>query len=71
MLERYCAQLYDLNIRYRYLAAASSSYKSRDVSAEHTEILEAAVHHDAQAASESLLNHYRRTGDYLSKILGV
>uniref|UniRef100_UPI004048127E GntR family transcriptional regulator n=1 Tax=Yoonia sp. TaxID=2212373 RepID=UPI004048127E len=71
MLERYCAQLYDLNIRYRYLAAASSSYKSRDVSAEHAVILEAAVQRDAQAASESLLNHYRRTGEYLSKILAV
>ncbi|AXI44788.1 GntR family transcriptional regulator [Sulfitobacter sp. SK012] len=71
MLERYCSQLYDLNIRYRYLAATSSTYQSRDVSGEHDEILEAAVQHNQDSASASLLNHYRRTGDYLSKGLDV
>jgi len=71
MLDRYCAQLYDLNIRYRYLAAANSNYQSRDVSAEHAEILDAALELDADRASEGLLNHYRRTGDYLSKGLNV
>lgn len=67
MLERFCAQLYDLNIRYRNIAANSTTYQRRDVSAEHDDILDAAVQRDADRASESLLNHYRLTGDYLSR----
>ena len=67
MLERFCAQLYDLNIHYRYLAASSSTYQSRDILSEHEDILEAAVQHDADRASASLLNHSRRTGEFLSR----
>ncbi|MEO1780013.1 MAG: GntR family transcriptional regulator [Pseudomonadota bacterium] len=67
MLERYCAQLYDLNIRYRYLAAGGAHYRKRSIDAEHQEILEAALDHDAEAATERLISHYRRTGDYLSR----
>lgn len=66
MLERYCSQLYDLNIRYRYLAAGEKSYQKRDISAEHDTIFEAAVQRDADTASDALLSHYRRTGDYLA-----
>ncbi|MFK7751781.1 MAG: GntR family transcriptional regulator [Sedimentitalea sp.] len=66
MLERYCSQLYDLNIRYRYLAADGANYQRRDISAEHEDILEAAVHRDSDAASEALLRHYRLTGAYLT-----
>ncbi len=71
MLERFCAQLYDLNIRYRYLAASSTTYQRRDVSAEHDSILEAAVQRDADRASTALLSHYRLTGDYLSRGMDV
>lgn len=71
MLERYCSQLYDLNIRYRNLAAGGASYQSRDIPAEHEEIFEAAVGGDADRASTALLSHYRLTGDYLSKQLGA
>jgi len=71
MLERFCAQLYDLNIRYRYLAARSSKYQSRDVSSEHEDILEAAIARDQDRASTSLLNHYRLTGEYLSRVLEI
>ena len=70
MLERYCSQLYDLNIRYRYLAAGSETYQNRNIPAEHEKILEAAVNGDADAASEALLRHYRLTGEYLTKQLG-
>ncbi len=70
MLERYCSQLYDLNIRYRYLAAGGKSYQTRDIAAEHESILNAALNGDADAASEALLSHYRLTGDYLSSQLG-
>ncbi len=71
MLQRYCSQLYDLNIRYRYLAAGGSTYQNRDIAAEHEEIFDAAVAGDAEAASAALLSHYRLTGDYLSTQLGA
>jgi DNA-binding GntR family transcriptional regulator len=70
MLLGYCSQLYDLNIRYRYLAARGPSYQTRDVVAEHEDIFEAAVRGDAEAASAALLSHYRLTGAYLSTQLG-
>ena len=69
MLERYCSQLYDLNIRYRYLAAAAANYQRRDISAEHIDILDAAIGRNADVASKALLTHYRLTGAYLSKQL--
>jgi len=71
MLERLCDQLYDLNIRYRYLAAGSSRYQNRDISAEHEEILDAMVQRDADRASTSLLSHYRLTGEYLSRAMDI
>lgn len=66
ILLRYCSQLYDLNIRYRYLAAGETNYQKRDIAAEHEEVLDAAVRGDADAAAVSLIRHYRLTGDYLS-----
>lgn len=67
---KYCSQLYDLNIRYRYLAGSSLSYKRRDVGEEHTKIIDAVVARDAESASARLLEHYKLTGDYLSGLLG-
>jgi DNA-binding GntR family transcriptional regulator len=69
MLARFCSQLYDLNIRYRYLAADGPDYKKRDIAAEHESILNAVIRRDADAASAALLNHYRRTGEYLAEKL--
>ncbi len=66
ILERYCSQLYDLNIRYRYLAAAGTNYQKRDVASEHEEILEASINGDADAAASALIRHYQVTGDYLT-----
>jgi len=65
-----CAQRYDLNIRYRYLAGQSLNYQRRDVSEEHSGILDATVAQDADRASALLLDHYRTTGAYLSGLLG-
>ncbi|MGO4908540.1 GntR family transcriptional regulator [Pseudorhodobacter sp. W20_MBD10_FR17] len=65
MLERFCSQLYDLNIRYRNLAADGPDYKKRDIPAEHQAILDAVIRRKADEASAALLNHYRRTGEYL------
>ncbi|WP_321829050.1 GntR family transcriptional regulator [Thalassovita sp.] len=66
ILLKFCTQLYDLNIRYRYLAEQASGYKKRDIGKEHAEILEAAINRDADLAVERLLHHYRQTGAYLT-----
>jgi DNA-binding GntR family transcriptional regulator len=65
ILLKFCSQLYDLNVRYRYLAGRSLNYKSRHVGDEHAEILAAAVKRDVNAASECLLHHYQKTGAFL------
>lgn len=70
ILLKFCSQLYDLNIRYRYLAGSALNYRRRDVSDEHAGILAAAIALDADTASERLLNHYRMTGAFLSGLLG-
>jgi len=67
---KYCSQLYDLNIRYRYLAGSALSYQRRDVQEEHKGIMDAAVAGDADTASARLLNHYKLTGAFLSGLLG-
>ncbi len=67
---KFCSQLYDLNIRYRYLAGSAMNYQRRDVRDEHNGILDAAVARDADTASERLLNHYKLTGAFLSGLLG-
>ncbi len=69
ILQKFCSQLYDLNIRYRYLAGNTLSYRKRDVIDEHTGILDAAIARDADTASTRLLSHYRLTGEFLSDLL--
>lgn len=68
ILLRFCAQLYDLNVRYRYLAGQAKSYKKRDVAAEHRAILDASVERNVERASELLLVHYRSTGAFLTEL---
>ncbi len=70
ILMKFCSQLYDLNIRYRYLAGSALNYQKRDVGEEHSGILEAAIAGNTQEASERLLTHYRLTGEFLSGLLG-
>jgi DNA-binding GntR family transcriptional regulator len=65
ILQRYCSQLYDLNVRYRYLAGRSLNYKRRDVSREHQGILDATIARDTDLASKRLLDHYQQTGTFL------
>lgn len=69
ILLRFCSQLYDLNVRYRFLAGRAKSYGKRDIAAEHKAILDAAVERNAARASELLLAHYRQTGDFLADML--
>ncbi|MEP5728666.1 MAG: GntR family transcriptional regulator [Sulfitobacter sp.] len=71
MLQGYCSQLYDLNIRYRYLAAGGATYQKRSIETEHQEIIDAALNRDADTACDLLLSHYRRTGEYLSSQMDV
>jgi len=65
ILLRFCDQLYDLNIRYRYLAGKSMRYSNRNVEEEHQEILDAAIQRDAALSSKRLLQHYSFTGEFL------
>ena len=67
ILLRFCSQLYDLNVRYRYLAGRAKSYARRNVEAEHRAILDAAVSRDTDMACTSLLDHYRKTGAFLAE----
>lgn len=67
VLLKFCNQLYDLNIRYRYLAGRVLAYSKRDISKEHTDILNAAVDRDADRACTLLLAHYRNTGAFLEQ----
>lgn len=66
ILLKLCSQLYDLNIRYRYLAGRSLNYKTRNVADEHRDILQATIARDTDLASARLLTHYRQTGAFLN-----
>ncbi|WP_168769518.1 FCD domain-containing protein [Yoonia sediminilitoris] len=48
---RFCSHLYDLNLRYRYLAGDDMSYQKRDAAKEHADILTAIIAHDGDIAS--------------------
>lgn len=71
MLAHYCAQLYDLNIRYRNLAARGPNYRTRSVQNEHQDILDATLTVDADIAVRLLIEHYRNTGNYLSSQMDI
>ncbi len=67
-LLRFCEQLYDLNIRYRYIAA-DSAYPTRNVEDEHRSIADCVVRRDADTSVDLLIQHYRRTGAFLDERL--
>jgi len=69
ILLKFCSQLYDLNIRYRYLAGRSTDYQKRNVGEEHNGILQAALMRDQDLASSRLVSHYRQTGAFLTGLL--
>lgn len=69
ILMRFCGQLYDLNVRYRFLAGRSKSYSSRNIEDEHQAILDAAVSRDVEKASDLLMGHYRSTGAFLAELI--
>jgi len=69
ILLRFCEQLYDLNIRYRYLAVKSDDYANRNVAGEHQAILDAAIDRNVELACKELVSHYQNTGEYLAQLM--
>lgn len=69
MLLKLCGQLYDLNIRYRYLAGEAIDYGSRDIAREHADLVGAVLDHDAARAVDHLVRHYQVTGRFLASRL--
>lgn len=65
LLLRICDQLYDLNIRYRYIAGRSQNYVGRKIDDEHRGILDAVIDEDAPEAIRLLRSHYEKTGEFL------
>ena len=66
ILLRFCEQLYDLNIRYRYLAGRSGSYAKRNIDGEHEEIMQSTIERNVDLAVSRLISHYTLTGDFLA-----
>ncbi|MEL6609382.1 MAG: GntR family transcriptional regulator [Pseudomonadota bacterium] len=66
VLLQLCSQLYDLNIRYRYIAGALEGYQGRDPATEHQDILNAILDGDVDRADDLLMRHYQTTGAFLS-----
>ncbi len=69
ILLKFCGQLYDLNVRYRFLAGKSKGYKLRDVDVEHQTILNTAIDRDFEKTSRLLVEHYQTTGAYLVDLM--
>lgn len=67
-LLNFCAQLYDLAVRYRNVAR-SAAYPARKITEEHSMISEAALARDTDRAVALLIDHYRKTGDFLAQEL--
>jgi DNA-binding GntR family transcriptional regulator len=60
----FCETLRERASRYRSMAL-TAAYPRRDVAAEHEAIAEAALARDAPEACRLLVEHYKRTADYL------
>ncbi|MBU2994006.1 GntR family transcriptional regulator [Octadecabacter sp. 1_MG-2023] len=69
LLLRFCNQLYDLNIRYRFIAGRSIDYKGRKVEDEHRIILDAVIAGDIDHAEDLLRSHYETTGAFLKAFI--
>ncbi len=67
-LLNFCAQLYDLAVRYRNVASLAA-YPERKVEDEHGQIADAALARDVDRACDLLVDHYRKTGEFLYKQL--
>jgi len=68
ILLKFCGQLYDQNIRYRNIAG-TVAYSKRNTVDEHKHIVKLVLERNADEAVKALVNHYTRTGQFLSKQL--
>jgi len=68
ILLKFCAQLYDQNIRYRNIAG-TVAYSKRNTNDEHKHIVKLVLERNADEAVKALVNHYTKTGQFLSKQL--
>jgi len=68
ILLKFCAQLYDQNIRYRNIAE-TVAYSKRNTNDEHKHIVKLVLERNADEAVKALVDHYTRTGQFLSKQL--
>lgn len=64
----FCGQLYDLAVRYRNVASLAA-YPERQVNDEHSQLAEAALARDTEKAVDLLVDHYRKTGEFLRQQL--
>ncbi|MDA9243797.1 GntR family transcriptional regulator [Amylibacter sp.] len=69
LLVGFCSQLYDLNIRYRYIAARASGYSARNIGDEHKHILEAVISSSFEDANALLSSHYKTTGAFIETFI--
>jgi len=67
-LLNFCAQLYDLAVRYRNVASLAA-YPARQVNDEHSEIVKAVLARQRDTAVALLVDHYRTTGAFLHQRL--
>ena len=68
ILLKFCDQLYDRNIRYRNIAG-TVAYSKRNTNDEHKHIVKLVLERNADEAVKALINHYTKTGQFLSKQL--
>ncbi|MEF3049202.1 GntR family transcriptional regulator [Pseudotabrizicola sp. L79] len=64
----FCAQLYDLAVRYRNVAHQTAA-PQRKINDEHAQIAAAALARDTTRAVDLLVAHYRTTGEFLARSL--
>ena len=64
-LTKFCEQLYDQNLRFRFLLIKNKkNYLKRSVNKEHQDILNAVLSRDVDRAQKSLVKHYNVTGKH-------
>ena len=64
-LTKFCEQLYDQNLRFRFLLIKNKkNYLKRSVNKEHEDILNAVLSRDIDKAQKSLVKHYNVTGKH-------
>jgi len=68
ILLKFCGQLYDQNIRYRNIAG-TVAYSKRNTNDEHKHMVGLVLERNADEAVKALINHYTKTGQFLSKQL--